>query len=658
MKRSPDKMSRRKAEKRAKNLREEIEHHDYLYYVKNRPKISDAEYDRLFEQLEKIENRYPSLKTGDSPTQKVGGEVQDKLKKVRHKSAMLSLRSSREEKEIRKFTNDNSGQEFILEPKYDGFSIEVVYEKGRFRYAATRGDGQTGEDISANAKTIGPLPLKLKRQETISVRGEVFLPKSAFTKINKERVEKGKEAFANPRNAAAGMMRQLDPNKVAPMPFDIVFYELLKGAGKEDHEKTLEWLRSLGLKTGRHNSKAKELKGAKRYHEEMIKKRDSIEYEIDGIVIKINDYRTRQELGVRQRNPKWAIAWKFPPKQEKTRILDITVQVGRTGMLTPVALLSPVDIGGVTVSRATLHNEDYVKKHDFRKNDIVKLKRAGDVIPEVVSRQGSSGKRGKRFSMPKRCPACRSSVIKEGAYYFCGAGLRCPAQLKGHIMHFASRAAMDIEGIGDKVAEMITDLDLVSDISGLYTLKKEDLKKLEGFSSRSAEKLYSQIQDARQADLDRFLYSLGIRHVGEHIARVVAARFSDIEEIRNAKKNDFESAEEIGPQIAESLEAFFKKNKTIVDSLLQEIDVKGTKKRKNSSISGRTFVFTGSLESFMRNDAKRAVEKAGARASSTVSKNTDYVVAGENPGSKLDQAKEHDVKIISEKDFKKMIGGG
>jgi DNA ligase (NAD+) len=421
---------------------------------------------------------------------------------------------------------------------------------------------------------------------------------------------------------------------------------------------TLEWLRSLGLKTGRHNSKAKELKGAKRYHEEMMKKRDSIEYEIDGIVIKIDSYKTRQELGVRQRNPKWAIAWKFPPKQEKTTIQDITVQVGRTGMLTPVALLSPVDIGGVTVSRATLHNEDYVKEHDFRKNDIVQLKRAGDVIPEVVSREGSEGKRGKRFSMPKRCPACKSPVIKEGAYYFCDAGLSCPAQLKGHIMHFASRAAMDIQGIGDKVAEMIVNLGLVKDVSGLYKLKKHDLLKLDGFSEKSAQKLYSQVQDARKADLDRFLYSLGIRHVGEHIARVVASRFNDIGSIRKAKKNDFESAEEIGPQIAESLEAFFKKNREIVDSLLDEIDVKGTKKKEKSNISGRNFVFTGSLGSFRRDEAKRAVERAGAKASGSVSSRTDYLVAGKEPGSKLEEAKKQDIKILSEKDFKKMIGGG
>jgi DNA ligase (NAD+) len=666
-----DKLSKKEARKEIEALREGIAYHNYLYYIKNKPEISDATYDKLFHRLEELEHAFPALRSDDSPTQKIGAPPVDKLKKVKHAAVMLSLNAALEEHDVKNFIDfverntDKKKIAFVVEPKFDGFSVEVVYEKGRFLYGATRGDGETGEDISNNLKTIGPLPLRLQGHTIpsfLAVRGEVFMHRKGFQKMNKQRIERGEEPFANPRNAAAGIMRQLDSKKVADKPLDIVFYEILKIKGEDfsSHWDVLHKFPDWGLKTDEHNKKFASYKEIKTYRNKLIEQREKLDYEIDGIVIKLDAYDAREKLGTRQRSPRWALAWKFPPKEEVTRLEDIVVQVGRTGMLTPVALLQPVDVGGVTVSRATLHNEDEVKKKDVRPGDKVQVIRAGDVIPEVLKRIKEKGKkRGKKFSMPERCPVCHTKVVREGAYYFCPNGLSCPAQLVGHLIHYASRQAMNIEGLGEKTVKNLVDKDIVENLADLYQLRVEDLLELEGFAEKSAQQLYQAIQNSKSERLDRFLFALGIRHVGEHVARILARTYRSLDKLIEADLSDLKKTHEIGPEIAESVYEFFQQTKN--KNVLQELKKAGLEVqempalKKETPLKDKTFVFTGELESYTRDEIKRLVEELGARATSSVSSNTDYLVAGENPGSKLDEAKKHKVKIIDEKEFKKLI---
>ncbi|MDZ7700395.1 MAG: NAD-dependent DNA ligase LigA [Deltaproteobacteria bacterium] len=437
-----DQMTQQEARKEVDALREGIDYHDYLYYVKNQPEISDARYDKLFHRLQELEDAFPDLQSDQSPTQRVGAKPVSELRKVEHATPMLSLNAGLDEKEIKRFIDfvrrhiEGENVEFVLEPKFDGFSVELVYENGELKYGATRGDGETGEDITRNLKTIHTIPLRLRNgngtPDVLSVRGEVFMRKQGFQELNKERIEKGEDPFANARNAAAGTMRQLDPKNVADKPLDILFYDILYIEGDEltSHWDVLKHFPRWGLKTDTNNRKASSFKEIRSYHERLSEKRDDVEYDIDGIVIKLNNYTQRERLGVRQRSPRWAMVWKFPPKEEITTLEDIVVQVGRTGMLTPVALLQPVDVGGVTVSRATLHNEDEVKKKDVRPGDTVRIARAGDVIPEVVERIPKPGqKRQEAFAMPGKCPACGADVYREGAYYFCSGRLTCPLKL-------------------------------------------------------------------------------------------------------------------------------------------------------------------------------------------------------------------------------------
>jgi DNA ligase (NAD+) len=667
-----DKLTKQEAREEAKALREGIEYHDYLYYVKNRPEISDAVYDKLFRRLRKLEEAYPELQTDTSPTRRVGGLPMDELKKVRHAEMMLSLNSALDEAEARefhRFISRNTGKRdiaYIVEPKFDGLSVEIVYEHGHFRYGATRGNGEIGEDISGNLKTIKALPMHLQDGKDLpsflSVRGEVFMRKKGFQQLNKERIERGDEPFANPRNAAAGTMRQLDPNNVAGRPLDIFFYEILTSEGKafSSHWEMLKHFSRWGLKTDPHNKKTSSFEEIKAYRQKLSAQRDDLEYEIDGIVIKLDDYEQRAALGVRQRSPRWAIAWKFPPKEELTTLEEIVVQVGRTGMLTPVALLQPVDVGGVTISRATLHNEDEARNKDVRPGDKVRVARAGDVIPEIIERVEEPGKkRGEKFSMPERCPVCGAKVFKEGAYYFCPAGLSCAPQMIGRIIHYASRNAMDIEGLGDKTAKDMVQKGMVKDIADLYRLSVEDLLKLEGFAEKSATQLYKAIQGTKSPRLDRFLYALGIRHVGERVARVLAYRYRSLNALRKASKDDLEKTEEIGPEIARSVAEFFSEQEN--KHILERLDKAGVKvedmpqEKKARPLQGKTFVFTGQLENYTRDEAQRLVERLGGRATSSVSRETDYVVVGRDPGSKLDQAKKHKVEILEEKQFDSLL---
>ncbi|MFW6147464.1 MAG: NAD-dependent DNA ligase LigA [Thermodesulfobacteriota bacterium] len=667
-----DNLSIQQAREEAEALREGIEYHDYLYYVKNQPEISDAVYDKLFRRLQKLEEAFPELQTDTSPTRRVGGQPMDELKKVRHSEMMLSLNSVLEETEAKEFhrfisrNTDNQDVAYIMEPKFDGLSVEIVYDHGRFQYGATRGNGEIGEDISGNLKTIKTLPMHLRDGNNIpsflSVRGEVFMRKEGFQQLNKERIERGDEPFANPRNAAAGAVRQLDPNHVADRSLDIFFYEIITSKGKafSSHWEMLKQFPRWGLKTDPHNKKASSFEEIKAYRQELLEQRDDLEYEIDGIVIKLDDYEQREALGVRQRSPRWAIAWKFPPKEELTTLEQIVVQVGRTGMLTPVALLQPVDVGGVTISRATLHNEGEARKKDVRPGDKVRVARAGDVIPEIIERVKEPGKkRGEKFSMPKRCPVCGAKIFKEGAYYFCPGGLSCPPQVIGRIIHYASRNAMDIDGLGDKTAKDLVQKGIVKDIADLYSLSAEDFLKLEGFAEKSAAQFYNAIQDTKSPRLDRFLYALGIRHVGERVARVLAHRYRSLDALRKASEDDLEKTEEIGPEIAQSVERFFaeQENKRILERL-EEAGVKVEdmpKEKKTRPLQGKTFVFTGKLENYTRDEAQALVERLGGRATSSVSSETDYVVVGKDPGSKLEQAKKHQVEILEEKQFDSLL---
>lgn len=670
-----------KVKKRIDELRQEIHHHDYLYYVKNNPEISDKKYDSLFKELEELEKKYPEYEDENSPTKRVGAPPLDSLKKVRHISPMLSLQGTTESKDIHEFhryvqehrekskgkQKDSSGSLYTLEPKFDGLGVEIMYRKGEFDYGATRGDGMEGEDISENLRTIPSIPLTLLEKEEVpellSVRGEVYLPKGPFQELNKRRIESGENSFANPRNAAAGIVRQLDPKKVADKPLSVVFYEVLALDGKEisTHEEELQAFTAWGLPTNKYNTTTSTLEEIEEFHQSMKEKRDDLEYEIDGIVIKCNHLKDRETLGARERSPRWAIAWKFPPKKEITTIHSIITQVGRTGMLTPVALLEPVDVGGVTVEKVTLHNEGEVQKKDLRPGDKVKVIRAGDVIPEITERIKERGKkRGKKFSMPKHCPSCGTKIVREGAYYFCPAHLNCPAQVKGQIVHFASREALNIEGLGEKTVETLVDTGTIENISDIYTLTKDDLLSFEGFAEKSAKQLREEIQSKKQIPLDTFLYALGIRHVGKHMAGVLASSYLSLEGVMKKSKKELEKIDEIGPEIADSVFTFFQKKENLnVIEELREAGVKITdmpKEKKDLPLKGKTFVFTGALKGYSRKDAESAVEELGARAVSSVSGNTDYLVAGEDPGSKLEDAREEDnITIIGEEDFIDLI---
>ncbi|MCK9275157.1 MAG: NAD-dependent DNA ligase LigA [Syntrophales bacterium] len=664
-------MTIEQAHKEAGALREGIEYHDYLYYIKNKPEISDALYDKLFHRLVELEEAFPDIASDTSPTVRIGAAPVGELKKTAHAGMMLSLNSSQNESEIDNFhrfvlrTTGENSVEYSLEPKFDGLSVEVVYRRGNFSYGATRGDGITGEDISENLKTIRSLPLHLHNSgsfpDFLSLRAEVFMYRKGFLEMNKKRLEKGLDTFANPRNAAAGAMRQLDPKNVAGRPLDLFFYDILRSDGLRfsSHSEALEQFQKWGLKTNSYNRKVSTLEEIKAYRKELADMREDMEYEIDGIVIKLDDYALREKLGERHRSPRWAYAWKFIPREEVTTLEDIVVTVGRTGMLTPLALLKPVDVGGVTVSRATLHNEQELKRKDVRPGDKVRIVRAGDVIPEVLERIGDAGsKRGEPFVMPKKCPACGSTVLKEGAYYFCPAGLACPPQLIGHILHYGSRHALDIEGLGWKTATQLVEKGLVRDIADLYRLSKDDLLLLEGFAEKSARALYMAIQNATRPSLDRFIYGLGIRHVGRRVSEILARKFGSFEALSKAAQADLEAVDEIGPEIARKVAEYFEEEK-VQDVLarLHEtgVEVKETASRKDMPLSGKTFVFTGKLQGYTRDEAQKLVEERGGRALSSVSGETDYVVAGENPGSKFNEALRRNVPVLDEKEFEKII---
>ena len=654
-------------------LREEIEYHNYRYYIHDQPEISDAEYDRLMKELEKLEEQHPELRSPNSPTQRVGASPLQEFEIVRHTIPMLSLANAFDESEarefdkrVKKFLGTSEEIEYIAEPKFDGLAIELVYEAGQFVVGSTRGDGVNGENITQNLRTIKTIPLQLFRKEIsaperLEVRGEVIMQLKRFKELNRKREERGEPPFANPRNAAAGSVRQLDPKITAERPLEIYFYALgeVRGWTFKTQWDVLKTLPKWGLRTNPNVRKCKNIEEVLDYYHEMNEKRESLPYEIDGTVIKVNSFDLQTRLGEIARSPRWALAFKFQPKQETTKIKDIRPQVGRTGALTPVALMEPVRVGGVEVSRATLHNQDEIDRLDVRIGDTVVIQRAGDVIPEVVQVVTSkrTGKE-KKFEMPSKCPVCGAEVVKEEAIHRC-IGLDCPAQLKGRIRHFASKRAMDIDGLGVKLIEQLVDKGLVKDVADIYYIKKEQLVELERMADKSAQNIIDAIEKSKTKPLSKFLYALGIRNVGETTAEDLASYFPRLDEIFHLSEEDLMEVQGIGPEVAASVHRFFgdKKNKESID-LLKKAGVKviESKAKEKGKLVGKTFVFTGTLKTFGRDEARTLVESMGATTASTVSKKVDFVVVGEDPGSKFDRAKELGVKTLTEEEFKKMVG--
>jgi DNA ligase (NAD+) len=660
--------------KRVEKLQEEIEYHNYRYYVLDQPEIPDAQYDRLMRELEKIEEEYPELRSPNSPTQRVGAPPLEEFEIVRHSIPMLSLANAFDESEardfdkrVKKILGSSSDISYVAEPKLDGLAVELVYERGQFIVGSTRGDGVNGENITRNLRTIKTIPLQLIRKEIpvperLEVRGEVIIQLDKFKILNRKRVEMGEPLFANPRNAAAGSVRQLDSKITAERPLEIYCYGLgeIRGRTFKTHWDILQTFSKWGLRINPYIQKCQNIDEVLGYYHEMNERREKLPYEIDGIVIKVDRLDLQTRLGEISRSPRWALAFKFQPKQETTRILNIVVQVGRTGALTPVAEMEPVRVGGVEISRATLHNQDEIDKKDVRIGDTVIIQRAGDVIPEVVQVVTSkrTGKE-KKFQMPSKCPVpgCGAEVVKEEAIHRC-IGLDCPAQLKGRIRHFASKRAMDIEGIGVKLINQLVEKDLVKDVADIYYISKEQLIALERMAEKSAQNIIDAIEASKTKPLSKFLYALGIRHVGETTAEDLARSFSRLNDFFHLSEEDLMEVEGIGPEVAASVHQFFrdKKNKESIDQLKKAgVKVIEPQAKERGKLAGKVFIFTGALQTLGRDEARDIVESLGGMTASSVSKKVDFVVVGEDPGSKLDKAKELGIKILTEAEFKKMI---
>jgi len=658
---------------KAKELRRQIETANYNYYVLDNPTISDAEYDRLMRELEQLEAAYPELRTPDSPTQRVGAQPLDEFKTVTHRVPMLSLDNAMDEGEIRDFAirvqKSLPGEtvQFVCEPKIDGLAVELVYENGVFISGSTRGDGITGEDITQNLLTIRSIPLRLMPNLPIptllEVRGEVYMDKADFQRLNEQQLKEGKPLFANPRNSAAGSVRQLDPQITAKRPLKIFCYGLgsLEGYSFQTHHEFLEALIKWGFRVNPLIEIAKEVEALIAYYHKIESIRDSMPYDIDGVVYKVDSLAQQAKLGIKSRSPRWAIAGKFKAQQEVTQIIDIEASVGRTGAITPVAHLTPVQIGGVTVSHATLHNQDEIDRKDIRIGDWVVVQRAGDVIPQVVKviterRTGNE----KRYSIPANCPVCGTPVVREEdeAKHRC-PNINCPAQIKASIEHFASKRAMNIEGLGEKLIEQLVDSGLIKNVADIYSLRKEQLLTLERMGEKSAQNLLDAITASQNVSLARFIYALGIRNVGEHMAKVLAKAFGSLERLSQASEEELMAVEGVGPIVARSVRNFFnaESNRQTIEKLLSSgirISSEQDYKQKEE-IAGKTFVFTGTLANFTREEAQALVEKYGGKSASSVSKKTDYVVVGENAGSKAETARQLGVKILNEAEFLELI---
>jgi DNA ligase (NAD+) len=673
-------MSSSAIEKKIEALREKIRHHEYRYYVLDDPEVSDADFDKLMNELKRLEAEHPKLVTPDSPTQRVGGKPREGFVKAKHSSPMLSLDNAYSEEELRDWerrVHDLTGRtdlEYVCELKLDGMSLALRYSDGRLERGITRGDGNVGEDVTANVRTVRSIPLVIARERlkktgipadfNFEVRGEMLMPIAAFRKLNEERERHGLAVFANPRNFTAGTVRQLEPSITAQRRMDFFAYMLLRDGQTffDRQSKTMDALDAAGFKVNPNRKLAKNLDEVWKFIQSWEGKRESLPYEIDGIVIKVDQTAWQRELGFTGKAPRWAIAYKYAARGAVTQIENIVPQVGRTGKLTPVAWLKPVPIGGTTVSRATLHNMDEIERLGVKIGDWVEVERGGDVIPKVVKvvEDGDRPRGRKHFEMPEHCPVCGGNVVRTPgeADHRC-VNANCPAKLQGTILHFASRHIMDIDGLGEALVNQLSERGLVKNVADLYKLTKEDLLKLERMGEKSAENVLREIADSKKLPLERVIYGLGIRFVGERTAQFLAKHFGSLDAILNASAEELEEVNEVGPRIAESIVEFFadEHNRKLVDDLRKAgLTFKGQKKEKGTKLAGKTFVLTGTLARHTRDEAKKMIEDAGGRVSGSVSKKTDYVVAGSDAGSKLDKARSLQVSIIGEDELEKLVG--
>lgn len=654
------------AEKKVKDLHNLLNQYNYEYHVLDQPSVPDAEYDRLMRELIELEEQFPELKTEDSPTQRVGGEILDMFEKVEHQSQMLSLGNAFNEQDLRDFdrrVRQGAGENvsYVCELKIDGLAVSLRYEDGLFILGATRGDGSIGENITANLKTIRSIPLRLKENVTMEVRGEAFMPRRSFEKLNKAKEENGEEPFANPRNAAAGSLRQLDPRLAAKRNLDIFVYGIANAGntGIVSHSEGLDFLDSLGFKTNKERKRCESIEEVIEYVQGWTHKRPDLSYDIDGIVIKVDSLEEQEQLGATAKSPRWAIAYKFPAEEVVTTLRDIELSVGRTGVVTPTALLEPVRVAGTTVQRASLHNEDLIREKDIKIGDRVVVKKAGDIIPEVVNvladrRTGEE----QDFNMPTHCPECESELVRlDGEVALRCINPKCPAQIREGLIHFVSRNAMNIDGLGEKVISQLFAENLIKDVADIYKLTYEQLIQLERMGEKSVNNLLQAIQNSKGNSLEKLLFGLGIRHVGAKAAKTLAQEFSHMEALEKASRDDLTAINEIGEKMADSIVSFFEQEEA--HELIAELKAAGVNMAYNgpkpvsaessdSFFAGKTVVLTGKLEIMSRSEAKDKIEALGGKVSGSVSKKTDVVIAGEEAGSKLTKAQELGVEVWNE----------
>ncbi|WP_316570642.1 NAD-dependent DNA ligase LigA [Neobacillus sp. YIM B06451] len=659
-------MDLQQAEMKVRELQTLLHQYGYEYYVLDKPSVPDAEYDRLLRELIELEEKYPQFKTPDSPTVRVGGAILDMFEKVRHKSPMLSLANAFNEVDLRDFDrrvrqaagNDVS---YVCELKIDGLAVALTYEEGRFVLGSTRGDGTTGEDITANLRTIKSIPLRLRESASLEVRGEAFMPRKSFEKLNKLKEERGEEPFANPRNAAAGSLRQLDTSIAASRNLDTFLYGISDAQDLEirSHSEALDYLDRLGFKTNKERRKCASIEEVIDYIDGWVEKRANLDYDIDGIVIKVDSLETQEQLGTTAKSPRWAVAYKFPAEEVVTTLLDIELSVGRTGVVTPTAILEPVRVAGTTVQRASLHNEDLIREKDLKIGDKVVVKKAGDIIPEVVNvlleqRTGNETD----FHMPEHCPECGSDLVRlEGEVALRCLNPKCPAQIREGLIHFVSRNAMNIDGLGEKVIAQLFAHKLVEDVADLYKLTAEELLALERMGEKSVTNLLQAIDRSKENSLERLLFGLGIRHVGEKAARTLAQEFETMDRLASATESDLMCINEVGEKMASSIAAFFEQEEA--RELINELKAAGVNmeylgpkraaiESADSIFAGKTVVLTGKMERMSRNEAKEKLEALGANVAGSVSKKTDILIAGEDAGSKLTKAQELGIEIWDE----------
>jgi DNA ligase (NAD+) len=666
------------SEKKIESLRDKIRHHEYLYYVIDQPEISDAEFDKLMQQLKDLEAEHPELITADSPTQRVGGKPREGFVKVPHSSPMLSLDNTYNEDELRAWerrVHELTGRkdvDYVCELKLDGMSLALIYEDGKLERGITRGDGSIGENVTLNVRTVRSVPLSIPKEKLkragippdFEVRGELLMPLAAFKRMNEDRESKGLSVFANPRNATAGTVRQLESRVTAERRLDYFSYMLLQNGRTyfDRHSKTLDALDAAGFKVNPSRKLVHNIDEAWAFIRQWEEKRESLPYEIDGIVIKVDRTSLQDELGFTGKAPRWAIAYKYAARAGITKLEDIRVQVGRTGKLTPVAMLAPVLIGGTTVRNATLHNMDEIERLGVKIGDWVQVERGGDVIPKVAKViEDKEHPRGTRtFEMPEKCPVCGTKVVRtEGEVDYRCVNANCPAKLRETILHFASRGVMNIDGMGDALVTQLTERGLVKNVADIYSLTKKDLLGLERFADKSAQNIINEIERSKKLPLERVIYGLGIRMVGERTAQFLAEHFGSMEALENAGVEELQNVNEVGPRIAESIVEFFSiaANRKLVERLREAgLTLTGQKKQRGTKLAGKTFVLTGTLAHFTRDEAKKMIEDAGGKVTGSVSKKTDYVVAGADAGSKLDKAKGLGVDVIDEREMEKLLG--